>query len=243
MENYNLFMVFMSYVIAVIGSLLALFAVRAGLTKPTGERNSLVVLAAICLGGMGIWSMHFIGMLAFNMHNMAMNFNWWLTALSLIVGVVMVYVGLRIMTEGAFTIAKLIMSGFLVGSGVVAMHYTGMLAMNVQADAHWDSTIIAASVVIAIVASIAALWLAIHVKQMWQMVISALVMGVAVCGMHYTGMFAATFTHNEALAYIPPLDAVSSGLALIIAMIDTVLVVVTTIILMGHSEKQSTTGY
>lgn len=64
--------------------------------------------------------------------------------------------------------------------------------MNVQADILWDKTIIAASVGIAVAASIVALWLAVHVKRMWQMVVSALVMGVAVFGIHYTGMVVAS---------------------------------------------------
>ncbi len=243
MESYSFTLVTMSFVVAVIGSLLALIAVRNALEKPTEERNGLVLLAAICLGGMGIWSMHFIGMLAFDMHGMAMNFNWWLTVLSLLVGVGMVYIGLRIMSAGAFSIGKLIMSGFLVGSGVVAMHYTGMLAMNVQADILWDKAIIAASVGIAVVASIVALWLAVHVKHMWQMVVSALVMGVAVCGMHYTGMVAADFVHNEALPYISPVTATSSALALVIAVIDAILVVIATMVFMGNADKRKAETY
>lgn len=71
-----------------------------------------------------------------------------------------------------------------------ALHW--LLAMNVQADILWDKTIIAASVGIAVAASIVALWLAVHVKHMWQMVVSALVMGVAVFGIHYTGMVVAS---------------------------------------------------
>ena len=157
----------------------------------------------------------------------------------------MVYVGLRIMSTGAFSIAKLIMSGFLVGSGVVAMHYTGMLAMNVQADILWDKAIIAASVGIAVAASIVALWLAVHVKHMWQMVVSALVMGVAVCGMHYTGMVAVDFVHNDALPYISPVTATSSVLALVIAVIDAIPVVIATMAFMGMltSVKPKPTNY
>ncbi|MSS76787.1 MAG: hypothetical protein EXR90_08060 [Methyloglobulus sp.] len=150
-----------------------------------------------------------------------------------------------IMSAGALSIAKLIMSGFLVGSGVVAMHYTGMLAMNVQADILWDKTIIAASVGIAVAASIVALWLAVHVKHMWQMVVSALVMGVAVCGMHYTGMVAVDFVHNDALPYISPVTATSSVLALVIAVIDAIPVVIATMAFMGMltSVKPKPTNY
>jgi NO-binding membrane sensor protein with MHYT domain len=242
MENYSLGLVSISYVMSVIGSLMALITVRSALQRSSGNINGLLALAALCLGGVGIWSMHFIGMLALEMNDMPMNFNWGLTAISFIVGVIGVYVGLFVMSRGEMKIVKLILAGFLVGSAVVAMHYTGMLAMQMQADVQWDWTVIAISAVIAVVASIVALWLAINVKQMWHIIVSALVMGVAVCGMHYTGMEAASFVPNSGLQYVEPMTASITFFTATIATIDTVIVIVTMVVDMLEANKRSFTS-
>jgi NO-binding membrane sensor protein with MHYT domain len=212
--------------VAVIGSLMALIATRNALLRPADSRHGLIILAAMCLGGVAIWSMHFIGMLAFDMKDMPMNYNGWLTMLSFIVGVGVVYAGLKYMALGEFGYPKLIMAGTLVGLGVVAMHYTGMLSMQMQADAHWNWGLVAGSVIIAAAASIVALWLAVHVQDFWQMLISALIMGVAVCGMHYTGMAAVDFVHNPALPFVTSMNITSSVYSLTIATIDAVIVIV-----------------
>jgi NO-binding membrane sensor protein with MHYT domain len=182
--------------------------------------------------------MHFIGMLAYNMPGMAMDYNWWLTALSFIVGVGVVFMGLSIMTAGEFGFIKLVLAGFLVGSGVAAMHYTGMLSMQMQADAKWDWTLIGASLVIAVVASIVALWLAVHVKQLWQIIASALVMGVAVCGMHYTGMAAVEFVYNTDLPVIKPMALTSTIFTLIIVSMDAVIIVLAMAMAMGEANRR-----
>ncbi len=226
MVHYNIALVALSFIAAVIGSLMALIATRDALLRPADSRCGLVALAALCLGGVAIWSMHFIGMLAFDMDGMEMSYNWWLTAFSFYVGVGVVYVGLTIMTLGEFEVSKLILAGVLVGLGVAGMHYTGMLSMQVQADAHWNWALVIVSIGIAVAASIVALWLAVHVKHLWQMLISAVVMGVAVCGMHYTGMAAVDFVHNPALPYVESMTVSSSVFSLSIATIDTVIVVV-----------------
>jgi NO-binding membrane sensor protein with MHYT domain len=201
------------------------------------SRGELVFAAALCLGVVGVWSMHFIGMLAFSMPNINMNFNWWLTALSLLVAVAVVYAGLAFMAAGEYSVGKLILAGTFVGLGVAGMHYTGMLAMLVQADTQWDINIIIISVVIAIVVSIIALWLAMHVEQLWQIIISALVMGIAVCGMHYTGMTAISMVHNPNL---PPVEAMDVGVvafSLIVVALDVIVLVVSMAIVGASRNK------
>uniref|UniRef100_UPI000B360804 MHYT domain-containing protein n=1 Tax=Crenothrix polyspora TaxID=360316 RepID=UPI000B360804 len=187
MASYNITLVILSFIVAVIGSFMALIATRDALLRPADSRRGLIILASLCLGGVAIWSMHFIGMLAFDMNGMDMSYNGWFTALSFYVGVGVVYVGLTLMTTGEFEVSKLIMAGVLVGFGVAGMHYSGMLSMQVQADAHWNWGLVIVSIGIAVTAAIVALWLAVHVKHLWQIFISAVVMGIAVCGMHYTG--------------------------------------------------------
>jgi NO-binding membrane sensor protein with MHYT domain len=240
MDNYNLSLVFLSYVVAVIGSFMALITVRNALVHSIDSRNDLVMLASLCLGGMGIWSMHFIGMLAFSMPNMNMNYHWGMTAFSLIIGVVVVYVGLAVVSAEKFNFPKLIMSGVFVGLGVAAMHYTGMLAMQMQADMQWNWTIIIISIAIAITASIVALWLLLHIKKLWHIVISALVMGVAVCGMHYTGMTAVTFIHNSTLPYVEAMsDNALLFFSLVIAGINLIIITVSSMVALADSANYS----
>lgn len=75
MANYNISLVLLSYAVAVIGSLMALIATHDALQRPVDRRRGLIVLAALCLDGVAIWSMHFIGMSAFDMQDMTMSYN------------------------------------------------------------------------------------------------------------------------------------------------------------------------
>jgi NO-binding membrane sensor protein with MHYT domain len=242
--SYNVVLITVSFAISVSGSFMALITTRNALTRDPKNRSGLVFLAALCLGGVAIWSMHFIGMMAFSLHGTevdflghgaAINYNWPLTVVSFFVGVIVVYIGLSIMCRGGFNFARLLMSGTFVGLGVAAMHYTGMLSMHVQADLNWNWQIVAASVGIAVVAANVALWLAIHVKRVSLIFGSAFIMGLAVCGMHYTGMAAAGFTHNPNLPAVSSMSGSSSILVFCIMAID--LGVVFTGALIAFSES------
>jgi NO-binding membrane sensor protein with MHYT domain len=224
MANHNIYLVILSYIVSAIGSFGALIAVREAL-KENVNRGELVFSAALCLSVVGIWSMHFIGMLAFSMPNMNINYNWWLTILSLLVCIAVVYIGLAFIAT-ALNFIRLILAGIFIGLGVAGMHYTGMLAMEMQADVQWDWNIIAVSVAIAVVVSIVALWLVTHVKSLWHIEISALIMGLAVCSMHYTGMMAVTFTHNPSLPPVEMLDIGAVAFSIIVVAIDVIVMVV-----------------
>jgi NO-binding membrane sensor protein with MHYT domain len=154
-------------------------------------RQAWLVAAAITMGG-GIWSMHFIGMLAFVMP-IPMSYDVGLTILSLVVAIVVTGGGFYVISQGASPL-RLVLSGIFMGLGIVAMHYTGMAAMQGHAELGYDWLFVALSVAIAIGASTAALWLAFQTTDLWQKLIAALVMGLAISGMHYTGMRAAIFT-------------------------------------------------
>ena len=232
MGEYNITLVILSYIVAVAGSFMALMMI-GNAQKNINSSGSLVPLGALCLGGVGIWSMHFIGMIAFSMPNMNISYDFWLTTLSLFIGIGVVYVGLSFIIS-SFSFARLILAGIFVGLGVAGMHYTGMFAMQMQADIVWNWTIISASVAIAIVASIVALWLLVHVKHLWQMVVSALVMGVAVCGMHYTGMMAADFANNPNLSPIQPTNM--NYFIMIIFGIDAIILMVSLMVSMSHNR-------
>jgi len=120
-------------------------------------------------------------------------------AASAVLAVVACSIGLAMAGIGVFTWGKLVGAGTLMGLGVAGMHYLGMSAMLMSATMTYDLNIVAISVGMAIVASIVALWLAFHLRGKLQMLGSVLVMGAAVCGMHYTGMAAVDFTDNGIL--------------------------------------------
>lgn len=199
-DHYNLLLVILSYAVSVLGSFTALqLAVGIPLARSRGQRIGAVLGAAVAMGGGAIWAMHFIAMLAYQMPY-PVSYDVGLTLLSALIAIGACALGLALGGLGVFSWPKLVSAGAYMGLGVAGMHYLGMAAMQMPADISYDVGIVALSVVIAVVASIAALWLAFNLRGRLQMFGSALVMGVAVCGMHYTGMWAAHFVPDEARA-------------------------------------------
>lgn len=193
--QYDMLLVLVSYAIAVFGSYVGLnLAIRVPAAKPGSDLYFWVALSSIAIGG-AIWSMHYIGMMAVDMQ-MPVTYNIGMTVVSMLLAIVFVAVGIIIVGRGTPSIAKLLGGGTLTGLGVAAMHYTGMASMQMNATMSYNTTLLAASIVIAIVAAIAALWLAFNLRGNLQRFGSAFIMGIAVCGMHYTGMVAMEMTHT-----------------------------------------------
>ena len=181
-----------SYLLSVLGSYLGLVcAVRLRSAPSTGWRVWWLGLAAVAIGGTGIWTMHFVAMLGFSVSGTPIRYDVGLTAASALIAVVTVGLGLvvALLGESARRI-RTILGGLLAGLGVAAMHYTGMAAMRLNGDISYTRNRVAASVVIAVVAATVAIWLALTVSKPLVIFISALVMGIAVNGMHFTGMTA-----------------------------------------------------
>jgi NO-binding membrane sensor protein with MHYT domain len=120
---------------------------------------------------------------------------------------------------------------------VAAMHYTGMAAMVMPATLSYRPSLFGLSLVIAVVASIAALWLAFNLRGNWQMFGSAFVMGAAVCGMHYTGMAAAIITPGAQAPAAPALEMGAGDLALYVAVITAVLLAIALIVAHRRSAR------
>jgi NO-binding membrane sensor protein with MHYT domain len=154
-------------------------------------RRVWLAAAAITMGG-GIWSMHFIGMLAFVMP-IPMSYDIRLTTLSLLVAIFVTGGGFYVISRQSASPLRLVLSGIFMGLGIAAMHYTGMAAMRGHVELSYDPLFVALSLVIAIGASTAALWLAFRTTDLWQKLAAAVVMGLAISGMHYTAMRAAIF--------------------------------------------------
>jgi NO-binding membrane sensor protein with MHYT domain len=164
-------------------------------------RQIWLVAAAITMGG-GIWSMHFVAMLAFIMPT-PMSYDIGLTALSLVVAILVTGGGFYVISRLGASSLRLALGGAFMGLGIAAMHYTGMAAMRGPAELSYDSFFVALSLVIAIGASTVALWLAFRTTDLGQKLVAAVVMGVAVSGMHYTGMSAAIFTAQGPVCEVP----------------------------------------
>lgn len=196
--TYNLSLVALSYFIAVLASYVALDL--AGRLR--AEKNSKVKLYWLLGGafamGAGIWSMHFIGMLAFIMP-MPMGYNFYWTGSSMIAAVLAAAFALYLLRSEKRKFTSMLMGGVFLGLGIATMHYMGMEGMA-GVHIHYLPGLFLISILIAIFASEAALWLIMqsnqgsYKRQLILKFISALVMGAAICGMHYTGMAAAIFT-------------------------------------------------
>src|SRR5712664_903718 len=183
-------------------------------------RRIWLVAAAIAMGG-GIWSMHFIGMLAFVMP-IPMSYDIGVTILSLLVAIFVTGGGFYVISRQIVSPLRLVLSGIFMGLGIAAMHYTGMAAMRGHAELSYDRLFVALSLVIAIGVSTAALWLAFRTTDLWQKLVAAVVMGLAISGMHYTGMRAAMFyceVQDEA-QFVAPLSRPGSNEAQINAGVD-----------------------
>src|SRR5712672_4149576 len=190
--THDPYLVALSILVASLASYTALdLGGHVGTARGLARRVWLVA-AAITMGG-GIWSMHFIGMLAFVMP-IPMSYDIRLTTLSLLVAIFVTGGGFYVISRQSASPLRLVLSGNFMGLGIAAMHYTGMAAMRGHAELSYDRLFVALSLVIAIVASTAALWLAFRTTHLGQKLIAAVVMGLAISGMHYTAMRAAIFT-------------------------------------------------
>jgi len=207
--TYGWAMVGLSYLIACAGSLVALLCARRMFRADGRLDGAMAGAAAVALGGIGIWSMHFIGMVAYALP-VRVVYDVPLTALSLVAAILISGLSLYLAGRGRRRFSRMgwLAGSVLAGLGVCVMHYMGMFAMNMRASMDFDLQRVALSVVIAIAAAAAALWLAFNLSRLVHQIAAAAVMGLAVCAMHYVGMSAATMVCTAAA---PPAGWVLGG--------------------------------
>jgi signal transduction histidine kinase/ActR/RegA family two-component response regulator len=198
--SYDPALVALSVAVSIFCSFTALSLAGRIRASEGGARRAWLVASAFAMGG-GIWSMHFIAMLAFDA-GMPVQYNVGLTLASLALAVAFTGIGLAIVTAKGSRPLPLAAGGLAMGLGVTTMHYTGMAAMEMGATIAYDSLLFGASLLIAVVASAVALWLAHNLRSLRAKIVSALVMAAAVCGMHYTGMAAAQYTIVDHFAHV-----------------------------------------
>lgn len=204
--HYNYYIVGLSIAIAILASYSAL-NITSKISDANGKSKFFWLIGGAMVMGSGIWSMHFVGMLAMHM-NMNVRYDVFLTIMSMLVSVVSSFIAFYITMPKNINWSKIAIGGFIMGSGIVIMHYMGMEAMLIHAEISYDPGIWVLSAIIALVASYAALLLFLrfrnHPKSSFLKWGSAVVMGFAVCGMHYTGMKAARFDAHVGMITQPP---------------------------------------
>jgi len=151
--------------------------------------------------------MHFMAMLGFDLPAALITYDLWATAASFVIAVLIVAVGLFAAIFTTPSAIKIAIGGIVTGIGVASMHYTGMSALHLAGTISFDPTIVLASFIIAIVASTVALWFAAIIRGAGATVAAALLMAVAVCSMHYTGMSAVQVELNPDLPPVAGMGA------------------------------------
>lgn len=217
-----------SLIVAFIASFTALdTAGRVAVSRGWSARFWLLV-GGIAMG-IGVWAMHFIGMLAM-MLPMMMRYDTRLTILSLLVAILASVLAFGQTVGGLHLTRQRLLRGTLIlGAGVVVMHYLGMYALLIEPQPEWNALLVALSVLIAFAASGLALWLAFHLRQgdhhlMLMRGLASLVMGIAIAGMHYVGMAAAEFSHSSMMQ---PHGVSNAGLAVWVTLITLTILGIT----------------
>jgi NO-binding membrane sensor protein with MHYT domain len=180
----------LSYAMACVGSALGLRCTVRALDASGRSKRHWLLTAAVSIGA-GIWTMHFIAMLGFAVTGTEIRYAVSLTLLSLVIPILLTWAGMLIVGYGRSRTLSLCLGGMVTGFGVVAMHYTGMAAMRLNASLDYNLGTVALSVLIAVAAATAALWAGLTIRGPVAAVGASLIMGVAVTAMHYTGMRAA----------------------------------------------------
>lgn len=219
--NYNALLVLCSLLIAILGSYTAL-DLTGRMTSDKKKAAKWWLFSGACAMGLGIWSMHFIGMLAFSLP-VPLGYDLGLTFLSLLIAIASSAFALWLVCKRNLPWYRLTLGALLMGGGISSMHYIGMEAMQMS-SIRYDQPLLILSVIIAMVTSGAALWIAFHLRKndtriKLFRVYAAIIMGFAIVGMHYTGMEAAQFpigSHSGA-----SLNGINTGWLALLILIGT----------------------
>ena len=192
--SYGLLNPVLGYAMSCLGAFLGLRCVILARAYEGFAKARWLSLAAIAIGAVGIWAMHFIAMLGYTIPGEPLLYNVPLTVASMVLAVVVVGAGLFIVGFGNGSWTRLVAGGVIIGVGVAGMHYLGMAAMSMPGSMSYNIPLVVISVLIAITAGTTALWIGTWVRGVRATIGAALIFGVAVTGMHYTGMAALRVT-------------------------------------------------
>jgi two-component system sensor histidine kinase/response regulator len=212
--HFNPGLVALSVVIAIVASGAAL-DLAGRVTAARGRTRAWWLVGGAFAMGLGIWSMHYVGMLAFSLP-VPVLYDVPTVFLSLLAAIFASAVALVAVSRETLGLGRLLLGGAVMGSGIATMHYTGMAAMRMPATLTYNPVVFTLSVAIAIVVALVALVLAFHLRADtisaadWRRFASMLVMGAAIPAMHYTGMAAAHFASSAVLPELRYAVSISS---------------------------------
>jgi NO-binding membrane sensor protein with MHYT domain/nitrogen-specific signal transduction histidine kinase len=235
--SYNYALVALSVLIAIFASYAAL-DLAGRVTAAGGWTRAVWLLGGAGAMGTGIWSMHYIGMLAFILP-IPVAYHWPTVLLSLLAAILASAVALGVVSRQKMGAFQALAGSVLMGAGISSMHYIGMAAMRLPAECMFNSFLVVLSVGFAVLISLAALWITFHFRDEkngthWKKLAGAVVMGTGIAVMHYTGMAAASFTPSAmpsdlshavsistlSIAGIAAVTFIVLGLALLISWMD-----------------------
>jgi two-component system sensor histidine kinase/response regulator len=227
--SYDIRLVVLSVLIAVAASYAAL-DLAGRVTSARGSVRVVWLGGGAMAMGIGIWSMHYVGMLAFRLP-VPVEYDWPTVLLSLLAAILASAIALFVASREEMGLFRAAIGSIFMGSAIAGMHYIGMAAMRLPAMCHYSRSVVWVSVVLAMVISFVALLLTFHFRGEtksggWQKALSAVVMGAAVPVMHYTGMAAAEFTSSTSM------DG-SISHALNISSVGTLGIIVVTFMVLG----------
>jgi diguanylate cyclase (GGDEF)-like protein/PAS domain S-box-containing protein len=230
---YDLLLVTMSLVVAVLASYAALL-VSQSLAQPlAGQTRRWWLLAGSACLGLGIWAMHFIGMLAFSLP-CSTGFDQSLTVLSVLPSILASAMALQIISRPSIATPQLALGGLLMGLGIGAMHYIGMAGMRLEGLVRYQLGWVLVSLVLAVGLSTLAIWIKFRLQlwvsggRQWSLPLSALTLGCAVSAMHYTAMAAAYFIREGDISAVDSVLA-PSFLALIVLAVALMVIILTVV--------------
>lgn len=223
--TYNPLLVLCSLLVAILASYTAL-DMAARVTRAQGRAAHWWLAGGACSMGIGIWSMHFVAMLAFRLP-VPLGYDPAVTALSLLLAIASSAFALWLVSQQTLPPARLGLGALLMGSAIAGMHYTGMAAMHMSPRIQYDPLLFGLSILIAVSASGSALWIAYHLRSQGSWVRSlragaAVIMGAAIASMHYTGMAAARFPYGSICGAAR--NGVSTGWLAVVVIIVTLAV-------------------
>ena len=242
--SYNPLLVAASLFVAILASYTAL-DMAARITTAQGIAARLWLAGGAAAMGVGIWSMHFIGMLAFSLP-IPLGYDPAITFLSLLIAIASSVFALWLVCQERLPWSRLTLGSILMGAGIASMHYTGMAAMRMSPLIQYIPSLFILSIVIAILASGAALWIAFHLRRHGSRVyfyraVAGVVMGFAIVGMHYTGMAAAQFSIGSICGAAS--GGVNTGwLALLVIIVTMAILAITLIVSVLDMRLESRTS-
>ena len=209
----------LGFVMSSLGCFLGLRCTTRARASQGAPRVRWLLLATVSIATTGIWVMHFVAMLGFTIPGQTITYSVPVTVLSMLIAVVVVGIGLLIVGFGSSGWRTLLLGGVIIGFGVASMHYIGMAAMKMPDTVRYNNTLVALSVVIAVVAGTAALWAALRLTAVWATLVASLIMGVAVSGMHYTGIAAMHVYGTQNPGMLAAMSGGVSGQAFLLPLI------------------------